>query len=453
MSFQSHRGLYDQWKPVPFVDDTDDRKDFINNYVKTAANNTNVLQDKYLEMYNRYNKEHHRVVGEDSEDASLEEDKKYARKFDKVNKKESDKLETIKPKEGGREDMTENAPESEEVKTKRGRRRNGRRHRKSREERRRDRKHKNSVKKDLSRKERRKKRNKRKNENMRGKGRRVEKDDLELNVEKFYSEHPKFRKNVDTITDGTNDDVESKIVDNEKEEVHDFADGKPNKEKDYLSESYDDDHLKEAYDVEDDADDANEQLKDSESDDKSSENFNDYYDYYDEDGDSSYSSSEQRAELEMLSQTPSDWYKHLDDHMQGDQPYTDDDDDDDDNASKNDDDNYDDGIYKTKEKDIKESTTVKDKKDYKQLQELDKYDLFQSKEVDSTDISSNKNSLTMEETDEEETVPTTDVEPSTSPNPPTSKTDSRPLATEATYPQWKERVETWNLIESSPVGK
>lgn len=450
MCFQRHRGLYDDWKTVPFVDETDnERKDLLGEYVNNLVNASDHSQDKFLELYNKYNKEHHRVVGV-GEDSAVGDDNND-KSSPENEKKEEHMLESIKPLEGGLEDMTEMKPKSDkasgDLKIKKGKSRNGKRHRKSREERRKKREHKNSVKKDLSRKQKRKeKREKKRADKLKAKDTISEKDALQLNVEKFYKEHPNAEKNVDTITDGTVDAGKEDIVQEIKTTaVEDVKETTSENTNGILSESYDDDHMKEAYDDQDDADDALEKFNDSQSNDASSENYNDYYDYYDEDGDSSYSSSEMRAEQEMLSQTPSDWFKNMDYHMQGDQPAADNDDVV--SLKKNDVDKIED----LKQYDKIDTSSIQEKSD-NSYKNKEKEDTTASKPVD--DVLELHEFLQQTNDKAGEPVPKTEVEASTSPNPPTSKVaEAKPSVTNPTYSQWKERVETWNLIESKPVGK
>lgn len=441
VSFQSHRGLYDEWKSVPFIDDTDDnRKQLLGEYVNALENpgTSSNIQDKYLEIYNKYNREHDRVIGDGNESGDIG-DRKYKQvKNQKKEKEVEQEMASIKPLEGGLEDMTEKMQEpTVERSHRKGRKnksKNERRHRKNREERKKKRGHKNSVKKDLSRKYKKNEKAKKKLVDEQKK-QEEEKDQLEVSMEKFYSEHPDFKKNVATITDGTitQETTENPEVVENQTSVQNTNNDQANQLNDILSESYDDEHTKDIYDDQDDFDDAAERHMDSQSADESSEMFNEYYDYYDEDGDSSYSSSEQRAELEMLNQTPVDWHKHLN-QMQGDQPAVGD------NKAEDDDNDSMEEIYQKYIKNMKKSMvtetpgtitnedTPKDEDDGGDL-------------VKKTDLK------------REEPIPKTDIEPSTSPNPPTSKMNTKPAVTDPTYPQWKERVETWNLIESKPVGK
>ena len=357
---------------------------------------------------------------------------------------------SIKPMEGGLEDMTETRPDLEKAASyRKGKKRerkgkHGRRHRKNKGERKKKKGHKKSVKKDLSKKSKKDKTKKLVDEVKVTS--QEEKDEMEVKMKEFYNEHPDFKKNVATITDGT----EVKETTTEPGTTENTAqDAAHNEDVAAISESYDDDHIKDIYDEDDDSDDAMERGNESVSGDESSENYNDYYDYYDEDGDSSYSSSEIRAEQEMLKQTPSDWYKDLD-QMQGDQPRPDEDESKDSMEE----------IYQKYIKKAKKLDPVKELSDSNEDKKTDDMKTDDTKDEETTETEENtddsddliKKDGEIEET-KEESVPKTDIEPSTSPNPPTSKTDVKPIVTDPTYPQWKDRVETWNLIESKPVGE
>lgn len=393
--FQSHKGLYDEWKTVPFVDNPEHTGDMFGEYVTKLGNSdsTNNVHDKYQELYEKYNQEHDRVIGDGNYSNVSNETNNAEPEVDDISK-------DIKPVEGGLEDMTS------EWST--GNVRNGRKHRRDRENRKKHRHHK-SVKKDLSedeKKEKELKREKRKNEHQNGQDEGKSYDDIDIN--KFYKQHPDFKKNIATISDSIKDTDHYQSTTNTYATSDSSVGTITNKNMSEDSHSEDDADQKDAddFDEDDDSDDDKESDgKDSESRDESSEEFNDYYDYYDEDGDSSYSSSEERAEQEMLNQTPYDWFQQYD-RMYGDQP-------------------------------VQTNTQSKGTKDdYKVVESKDKKDSGIKKIVT-----------------KEDNIPKTDVEPSTSPNPPTPKKDIKSTVTQPAYPEWKERVETWNLIESKPVGR
>ncbi|XP_060560214.1 follistatin-related protein 5-like [Ruditapes philippinarum] len=384
----NHEGLYDEWKSFPFVDNPDHTGEMFGEYNTKIGktDNTNKLHDKYQQLYEKYNQENGRLIGDGNKSDTINgtDDKKQ----DVV-----DSDNDIKPVEGGLEDMTSEWTVAENKKE--------RKHRRNRENRKSHRHHK-SVKKDLSEEQKELKREKRIDADTNDETN----DALDgIDIDKFYKEHPYFKKNVATITDTVKDNVDKPST------TDTYATGDSSEAKQVITEdsdSEDDADQKDAddYDEDDDHDDKVATSKESESQDESSEAYNDYYDYYDEDGDSSYSSSEERAEQEMLNQTPHDWFKQYD-RMYGDQPAQTE------TQSEN----------NSKDEDEKKAKEVKDKK-------------YVDKEKIVTDKSS---------------IPKTDVEPSTSPNPPTPKKDIKSTVTQPAYPQWKERVETWNLIESKPV--
>ena len=387
--FQNHEGLYDEWKTVPFVDNPDHKGEMFGEYNNKIGNTDNT--NKLHDKYQEFYEKYNQENGRVIGDGN-----KNDATNDTDDKKQDIVDSDIKPVEGGLEDMTSEWTVGEVKK--------GRKHRRNRDNRKSHRHHK-SVKKDLSGDEKELERQKR-----------IDTDsDDEINdaldgidIGKFYKEHPDFKKNVATISDTVkdNEDKPSTTVT--------YATERTSKEEKVLtedSESEDDADQKDAddYDEDDDHDDKMLASKESESEDESSEAYNDYYDYYDEDGDSSYSSSEERAEQEMLNQTPHDWFKQYD-RMYGDQPA---------------------------QTETQSENNSEDDDDEKKAKELkDKKYAEQEKIV--TDKSS---------------IPKTDVEPSTSPNPPTPKKDFKSTVTQPAYPQWKERVETWNLIESKPVGR
>jgi len=405
--FQGHGGVYDDLKTVPFVD-VEEKGTLYGDYVKTvdANNDTNRLYDKFEALYNKYNQKLNRNSGVGSGDngggndnnssiASLTDDTKV--KTDETPNKAPVETNTkqavnvdIKPVEGGLEDMTR----YEERYYSEVERKENRKRRRNREKKHKEMKHRNSVKKDLGLKEE--------------DGKEKPEDDLGFNMDKFYREYPGFQKNVATITD--------------HEEKHDTTTEafettvKTENVSPVESESVDDtdDLAKDIFDIKDDHDD-HDQAVDSESNDASSEDI-EHYDLYDEDGDSSYSSSEQAADLERQGLTPLDWFNR----PQNDDPHE-----------------YFHEAHDTPDHETVEHADEKMKKDKQSKKEEYKTFTVEKK---------------VTEEEKKEMIPKTDVEPSTSPNPPTSKKGSKPFVTQP-YPHWDERVNTWNLIESKPVGR
>ena len=234
-----------------------------------------------------------------------------------------------------------------------------------------------------------------------------------FNMDKFYKEHPDFVENVAMITD--NGDKKVTPAQPEITTTITTIPADSSEDDDGDDEDHDD------FDVDDDSDDAEEKEDDSESHDKSSEIY-EYYDYYDEKGDSSYSSSEVAAENANFG-TPYDWFKQYE-RMFGDQPAVEE------RESKED-------VSETpgmKEKDIQ----TKEEKEFKKTVEVtSKSPQTKHKMADSVP----------------EIMPKTDIEPSTSPNPPTPQKDIRSTVTQPAIPQWKQKLYSWNYIESRPVGE
>lgn len=365
-------------------------------YVNKLGNPENT--NNYQQLYEKHNKEHGIVIGDGNYSNDINESSEH--RLGDVDK-------NINPVEGGLEDMTTNWSE--------GQVKSGKKHRRDRENRKGIRHHK-SVKKELSEDEKGEKvliREKRiKNQNSKTITENHDENNYNgdgIDIDRFYKEHPNFESNAATISDNMKVETYTSTPVN-------YATSRNTESSTSTdvvqSDSEDDAYMKIKFDNEDVDDDQSEVgLEESKSGDESNKAFVDYYNYYDKTEDSSYSSSEETAEQDIQNQTPYDWFQQYD-RMYGDQPAQ---------------------SETQSEKSAEGNTSSEDKHDQ------------------------NKYNKAIEDkryvTGDKDNIPKTDIEPSTSPNPPTPKKDMKSTVTQPAYPQWKERVETWNLIESKPIGR
>ena len=248
---------------------------------------------------------------------------------------------------------------------------------------------------------------------------------------KFLDEDPKFKKNVGVITDWKVRDTSTDSVpiddsnnDDQSNESKDIGENSNDKDfdKTYGNKAEDDSYDKDTVEQDDDYDSNDDDDKTvgdgDETKDLSSEMYADAYEYYDGEEESSYSSSEMRANKDYYNtETPYDWFKQYE-KVYG-KKYT----------------------SKTSETDVKQGP-----KDY------DKYDYVNDEPV--TDLLEEKvrNLVDDEESDSVDTTDST-LEPSTSPNPPTEKKEWKPMVTQPAHSDKKKNPEYVTYIESRPVGR
>ena len=432
--FQSHRGLYDDVKIVPFVDEKIEDSDsgLVPDWNKLGN------EDKYNRIYDLYNKHTSRAENdkEDSEAVQLGDN-------NTVGNDESDTVDVSSlPVEGGLDQGNNDRV------GKSGRSGKKRHHRHGKNRANRVHPHESASTK-------------------------LEKDPVKedetaytaTNINnfppedlsnknnelfKFFDEDPNFKKNVGVITDGKVTDS-GNTVDTRKD--HDTSDESQEVGKDVVKDSEDADVS--VYNDKNESDEADTNETGEKEDptsisddvdgshDLSSEMYDDAYEYYDGEDESSYSSSEMEEERNVNGdETPYDWFKVYDkihgkqalgidntkesaSQIQNDESYSSD--------EKNTEDN---------EVDSLESTDNKDKPVTS--------DFYENVKKSLNNIQTEVNSKT-----DDENLMNSDstLEPSTSPNPPTAKKEWKSMVTQPAHTERKHNSEYVTYIESRPVGR
>ena len=309
----------------------------------------------------------------------------------------------------------------------------------------------------------------------------VTEDNIDLS--KFLSENPDFKKNVGIITDEkvdlsnpkqaaksnldipstqTNGDVdsfqdvttnqdsdepvkkaydessESKDYDDDEDFDYDDDDDDAENEYDYEDEDEDDTDEDDDDEVDEDEVDVNiEKDKDipttADSPDLSSEMYADAYDYYDGEQESSYSSSEMdKNTLFPDTKTPYDWFKEYD-KMYSDQAAS--------NVGN-----------PTVENEDKIQVEIPHNKKVDSLTDKD-HKTTTSTFFENIRKSINKDTDISDKTDKKKLINSDSTqEPSTSPNPPTAKKEWKSMVTQPANAEKKQKSDYVTYIESRPVG-
>ena len=433
--FQNHRGLYDDVKITPFVDEKieDTDTEFGQNWNKLG--NDDKSFEKYNKMYDLYHKQTGRIVSEsenkDGETAKTEDN-------DTIDSKDDDSVDTsslpveggIEPEESGRRRKSDG---DEGKKHRHVKSRTYRVHPKERKQ------HKlhsqDLLKEDKSTKTGNKISSELNSDNL---------PDEREDIFKFLDEDPDFKKNVGVITDvKVGDTSTEKAVnvpdddsnnDDDLDESKDIGENSDDKDLDkfYDNKAEDDSNDQDSSEFEEEDEDEDDDAGDDDDDDDvskdlSSEMYDDAYEYYDGEEESSYSSSEMEENKHFFdTETPYDWFKEYD------------------------------KVYGKKETskapktDVKQSTQIKNKNENTKGFNMDYYvndepvtDPLEEKVRKLVDV---KESDIVDKTD-------STLEPSTSPNPPTEKKEWKPMVTQPAHSERKLDPEYVTYIESRPVGR